>query len=524
MKVYKYLLLALALFSLGACSDDDKASYSGFDYSGKTTLAISGVVKVGEGQKPQNWTPKSTVGLFAFKSGQDAENQSLYNDRYNIKYTTLSKGVSAEFLSAYEAEAIQLKKGKLNITAYFPYKAAIDNFIYPLDLKLDKSVFYSSNAKNIQAKEAVNLEFFQVLSQLTVKVQAGENISTLVGMKSTPLKGLANKGRLDLRTGEVLVEDAQIGDIATTLVAGAQESSVSAILLPGQALNKASLVLSLEGKEYTWSISEDITIESNKTYTYTMTIHADGSWVVSPSGEINDWNEGNADGDITVIQPDGSDETVKPGGEIGDWEEGEGDTSIITPEDPIAEVPIGQEVTIMNETFGENGTDRWDLKNETFGNYGGFDTKGVLFSNEGTRLSARAINTVRDKENKYEKHLWFPRFDDNLDGKKPSTPTFAVRNINTANLKDITITYSILGDMRTTMKEYINTNFVKVLVDGRKLKVPSVDLFSTEYSDKFYTITLKVDESFSELIFKTDMSNYTGIRLDNVIIKGIRAK
>lgn len=525
MKVLKCLLFALTVFSLSACFDDEESSCTDFDYSGKTTLSISGVIKVEEGQSPINWPGKSDIGVYAFTSGQDYTGASIYKDKSNIKYTSLSETVVAKFTSAKETDAIQLKEGSLDVKAYYPFKEGIKDFNYPIDLNSDKSVYYASNVKNVQPKGKIELIFTQMLSKLKIKVIAGENVNSLANMQSTPLQGGAVKGNLNLATGLVAVEDANIGNIPVVLANGAKESTVTAAMLPGQPLNKLKVVFTVDNKQYTWSISEAVIAEAGKQHVYEMTINADGSWTVVPQGEIIDWNEGNADGDVNVIIPDGNGGgTLNPDGDIKDWDEGGGDSSVITPEDSDKDVPVGGEVLVMNETWGVNVTDRWDLKNEMFNTYTGFDTKGVTFSNEGTRLSARALNTVRDENNKFDKHIWFPRFDDNLDGKKPTTPTLAIRNINTANLKDITITYSILGDMRTTMKEYINTTFVKVYADGEKLKVPSVDLFSTEYSSKYYTITLKVDKPFSELVFKTDMSNYTGIRLDNVIIKGIKVK
>lgn len=525
MKVLKCLLFALTVSSLGACSSDDESPCIDFDYSGKTTLSISGVMKVEEGQAPINWPGKSDIGLYAFKSGEDYTEASLYEDRANIKYTSLSGAVVAKFTSAKETEAVQLKKGSLDIKAYYPYKKDITDFHYPVDLKSDKSVYYASNVKGVQPKGKVELEFTQLLSKLKIKVIAGENVNSLANMQSTPLQGGVVKGDFNLATGVIVADDANISDIPVALSNGSKESSVSATILPGQYLNKLKVVVTVDNKQYTWSVAEELMAESGKLYVYEMTINADGSWTVSPQGEINDWNEGNPDGDISVITPDGSGEgTVNPGGDIDDWKDGEGDTSVITPDDPNKDVPVGSEVIVMNETWGVNGTARWDVKNEMFNTYTEFDTKNVTFSNEGTRLSGRAINTVRDENNNYDKHIWFPRFDENLDGKKPSTPTLAIRNINTENLENITITYSILGDMRTSIKEYINTNFVNVSVDGKKLQVPDEILSSVKYSDKYYTITLKVGKPFSELVFKTDMNNYTGIRLDNVIIKGIKTK
>ncbi|EGJ70623.1 hypothetical protein Bcop_0405 [Bacteroides coprosuis DSM 18011] len=518
MKKLKALFLSLiAITLLGACSNDSSDSYDGFDYSGRTTVKFTAnIADMGaSNNEDNNWSLKDAIGMYAIHSGNTLSDDALYNERANVKYTTLSTSEIAEFKAAKANEAIQVECCDVDVIAYYPYNLAIKDYLYPIDVVKNEDVLYSNNVRNLITGDKAHLVFNHTLSQLILNVIAGENVTSLSNIVADKLSGTITEGNLDLATGLVSIkEGAKAKDIKTSVKAEKGQAIIKSLILPGQPIKNGTIKILLEGKEYVWSTSDETIVEPGKIYTYTMTINADGSWTVEPNGEVSDWTEGNADGDIDVLNPD-KDDTEEPGKDIDEP---------VKPEDPNTGVSVGNEVIVMDEHFGINGKSRWDVKGDYFMTNNEFDTKNVSFSNEGTRLSARAINNITDKDGNFDKHVWFPRFDAKLDGKKPSTPTFKISNINTVGLNEITISYDIMGDMRTQKKEFINTTFIKVYADGEKLKVPSTDLGHKEFSDKYFTITLKIDKPFSELVFKSDSENYTGIRLDNLVIKGRKAE
>lgn len=499
----KSVFLALAvLLLLGACSSDSSDSYDGFDYSGKSTVEVTGNILGASPETTQDWAGENAIGLYAVRTGNVLSDETAYDNKINVKYTSLATGGVAMFQSAQGNEAIQLKKGRLDLIGYSPYSSNLKDCKYPLDLANRVDVLYSNNVQGIGSGEQAKMVFKHVLSQLIIQITPGENVNTLVGLKADNLSGIATKGTLDLATGEVLADLNSIGNVKTTVAVNASQASIQSFIIPGKSVGEAKIMISLEGKQYFWTLEEDLLIEPGKTYTYSMIINADGSWTLEPNGTVTDWTEGNTDDDIEVLNPDGS---------------GSGDT-----EDPDKDV-VGEEVILMSESFGDNVTKRWDLKNDDFNTYTEFDSKGVLFSNEGTRLVGRAINNVVDSQGLFDKHMWFPKYDEKLDIKKSSTPTLVISNINTVGLKQITLSYDILPDMRTQKKvKAIDVTALMVFIDDQQVQVPSFILTREEYMNKYYKVTLKIDKPFSKLTFKTAEANTPGIRLDNLQIKGYK--
>lgn len=502
MTKLKSMFSALAiLLLLGACSSDSSDSYGGFDYSGKSTVDIYGTILGADKETSQDWLGNNAIGVYAVRSGKELSDATAYDNRINIKYTSLSTATQAKFVSAENNEAIQLKKGRLDIIAYAPYRADVKECKYPIDLADKIDVLYANNVQNIRSGEDAELVFNHVLSQLVVQVAPGENVNTLANLRADNLSGTSTKGVLDLATGDVSVVDGSVGNIKTTVTANASKANIKTVIIPGQSLSEAKIVISLEGKEYIWTSVEETTVESGKIYTYNMTINADGSWTLEPNGTVTDWTEGNSGDDIEVLNPDGSDS-----GETENPDEGE-----TTP---------GQreEVVVMNEGFGENTGKKWDLKYYEFDEKNEFSTSGVVFSNKGSKVAARGRVPFLDGD----KHIWFPAYDSSVATPEDIMPTLNISNINTQNLKDIELSFGMTGDLRKS--DYIHANFIYVYVDGQKIKTDDEVIDFAHYEKAYYTVKVKVDKPFSTLEFKTGTENYTGIRLDNLVIKGIKIK
>lgn len=505
MTKLKSMFSALAVFLLlSACSSDSSDSYDGFDYSGKSTIEVIGRVLGTDKITTQNWAGKNVIGLYAVRSGKILSDATAYDNRINIKYTSLSTGDVAIFSSAKEIESIQLKKGSLDIIGYAPYKNIIEDCKYPLDLNKPEDVLYSNNAKGLRAGEQANLEFERVLSQLIIQVIPGENVNTLVGLKADNLSGIATKGVLDLSTGLVLVDDQSVNNLKTTVTAGPVQANIQTLILPGQTIGNAKVVVTLEGKQYVWTPTDDVTIESGKIYTYKMTINADGSWTLEPNGTVTDWTEGNVDDDIEVLNPDES--------ESGDIEDPNEETK------PGDDATVGEEVVVMNQTFGINDGKKWDLKYYEFDEKNEFSTSGVTFSNKGSKVAARARVAFLEGD----KHIWFPAYDSSVATPEDIMPTLSISNINTQNFKDIELSFDMTGDLRKS--DYIHANFIHVYIDGQKVKTDDEVIAFDNYESAYYRVRVKIDKSFSTLEFKTGTENYTGIRLDNLVIKGLKTE
>ena len=408
------------------------------------------------------------------------------------------------FQSAQGNEAIQLKKGRLDLIGYSPYSSNLKDCKYPLDLANRVDVLYSNNVQGLGSGEQAKMVFKHVLSQLIIQITPGENVNTLVGLKADNLSGIATKGTLDLATGEVLADLNSIGNVKTTVVANASQASIQSFIIPGKSVGEAKMMISLEGKQYFWTLEEDLLIEPGKTYTYSMTINADGSWTLEPNGTVTDWTEGNTDDDIEVLNPDGS---------------GSGETEDPNEETkPGDDATVGEEVVVMNQTFGINDGKKWDLKYYEFDEKNEFSTSGVTFSNKGSKVAARARVAFLEGD----KHIWFPAYDSSVATPEDIMPTLSISNINTQNFKDIELSFDMTGDLRKS--DYIHANFIHVYIDGQKVKTDDEVIAFDNYESAYYRVRVKIDKSFSTLEFKTGTENYTGIRLDNLVIKGLKTE
>lgn len=511
MKKLKALFLSLiAITLLGACSNDSSDSYDGFDYSGRTTVKFTAnIADMGaSNNEDNNWSLKDAIGMYAIHSGNTLSDDALYNERANVKYTTLSTSEIAEFKAAKANEAIQVECCDVDVIAYYPYNLAIKDYLYPIDVVKNEDVLYSNNVRNLITGDKAHLVFNHTLSQLILNVIAGENVTSLSNIVADKLSGTITEGNLDLTTGLVSIkEGAKAKDIKTSVKAEKGQAIIKSLILPGQPIKNGTIKILLEGKEYVWSISDETIVEPGKIYTYTMTINADGSWTVEPNGEVSDWTEGNADGDIDVLNPDKND-TEEPGKDIDEP---------VKPEDPNTGVNVGDEVIVMDETFGINPSKKWDLKYYAFNDNQEFDTKSVKFNNKGSRVAARA----RANFLSFEKHAWFPGFDAYADVPETIMPTLNISNINTKDLKDIKLSYDMTADFRKN--EYIHANFLHVFIDGKEIKTDDAVIADPQYNGSYYTVNISINTPFSELEFQTDKENYLGIRLDNIKISGIKA-
>lgn len=373
-------------------------------------------------------------------------------------------------------------------------------------------------------------------------------------------------------------EEIVTNTIKPTVSAEDKSAQVRAILLPGQSIQNVKLQLVLDGKEVIWTPETELTLESGKIYIYTIQLKSDGQIItVNPDAEIKDWVEG-ADGSLDVLNPDDTDpgtpedgtvtvDTYVQFGELGgdadvavkasaeevewtvnseaDWltvapESGKGSgkfvitatennsgadrtgvVNISTKSTPqvitvyqTSRAIDGEDVIVMNERFGENDGAKWDLLFGEFDSFQGFDTKGVVFSNKGSRLSARARGNFME----YERHVWMPAYNP----KYPITeadpaPTLNVSQIDTQGLKDITVSFDMTGNFNNNP---LFVDYISLTADGEAIALEKKELTKAEFENSYYTVTVKISKPFSVLEFKTDERNLTGIRFDNLKIVG----
>ena len=313
MKNLKTLFLTLgAVGLLGACSNEDVVENRPID-----TNSVSFTSNILFQEHPlsrvteNNWDANDAIGVYALKAGTALDDANIFDGKSNVKHITKDAGKVAHFVA--ESNAIQLKTGdNIDVIGYYPHVATVTNYTLPINVK-DQSnlakidLLYSKNLKGVTGNGAAKMEFTHQLSQISFVVEPGNGFPNVDGVKFGALKGLKAEGSMNLKDGVVTLKEGAAVDLNVT----GNKAKGRVIVVPGQKLDKnVSMILTLDGKEFTWFPKQDYDLTSGKKYTFRLQLSADGSVItLNPSGEIVDWIEGNENGDVDVITPGG---TVDP--------------------------------------------------------------------------------------------------------------------------------------------------------------------------------------------------------------------
>lgn len=533
-----------------------------------------------------SWEAGDAIGLYAVEPNAVLEDGAIFDGKKNIKYTTAAGSTSKFVAAVQtEALQLKGNK-KVDVIAYYPFNNALAGYNYSINLanqsnfaKID--LLYSDNLKGIGISQDPNLMVFKhQLSKIIFQIEPGNGISSVAGAVVKSLENIKVDGKMNIQNGAVTInDDAKVVSLTPKMKTVGSNVLAEVIALPGQSLEGTSLNIELNGLQFKLEPKSQVVFESGKKYTFRIQLASDGTTVIiNPTGSIEDWVEGNPDSGVIVITPGGetpSDKVSVNTTKLNSSEKaevlkfnitapadkawtltadqnwvtidpatgnGSSEIKVTTQENTTtversanilltvagqSDITIsvvqaakdnggqpGQEVVVMNETFGVNDGAKFDVKFDQFDAYTGFVTPNVKFSNKGSRSDIRARSNFLN----FEKHMWFPAYNPQypIDEKNPA-PTLEVSGLNTQGMKNIKISFDVAGNMGNEF----NTSTFTVEVDGNKLSVPSVAV-GKDYTDKYYTLEITSDVTFSTLLIKTDATNGVGIRLDNVKVIGTK--
>lgn len=241
-----------------------------------------------------SWEKDDAIGVYMVKAGQPLNSSAL---RQNVKYVTSG---SSTFKPVDETEEIILPfdGSDVDFISYYPYRADINNFSYPIDLS-DQSVqanidlLYSNDAKNFNSKNPnVQMQFTHQLSKIVLNIAHEESIN--LSELSVIISNAATRATFDLASGN-LSSALEHGDIkACTHNDG---SVAEAILLPETDLSGMDLWFILDEEEtevYKFPLAAALEInafESSTKYTYNVILFNEKIVAVTESN-ITAWIEG----------------------------------------------------------------------------------------------------------------------------------------------------------------------------------------------------------------------------------------
>lgn len=238
------------------------------------------------------WDSGDFIGIYMVEADAGLTNTPL---EANKKYTTNGDGA---FTAVSGDEIYYPMAGSVDFIAYYPWKSAISENTYPVDVNDQSSpaaidLLYSDNATGYDktAVTPVGLTFYHKLSRLIFSV-TDESGETLTGT-AVKITGMKTRSFFSLTDASFNDDGGSVANItALTSVNGATFTS-SAIILPANDLSGAVVTFEVPALDETfdWAIPDGQDYESGKQYTYEFIIEEEDeqSVLVGSNATIEDW-------------------------------------------------------------------------------------------------------------------------------------------------------------------------------------------------------------------------------------------
>ena len=315
---YKKLLLLATLpaLMLASCSREELGDN---DADSRTPVAFTAVVQSTAlpphtntgGSSPATRTALDSDGNTAWTQG-DAVSISMLTpggtlpddlvpDRANVLHN-----VNPENGALTPADGTPMyypRNTAVDIIAWHTSSTPDDNYILNLNTgdqtavekQLALDILYSDNAKSISSgNNPVVLIFHHLMSKVKFDITLGLGLAngTLTDVR---LEGVIVEGSFDMRDGSInkLVSPAgSVRALKSGVAADGTDASYTALLIPQEANSTPrTIVVTVNGKEYTGTIPATDAYAANTMYTYPVTVRETGVEVGIPTTDVP-WTEG----------------------------------------------------------------------------------------------------------------------------------------------------------------------------------------------------------------------------------------
>lgn len=191
----------------------------------------------------------------------------------------------------------------VDIIAWHTSSTPDDNYILNLNTgdqtavekQLALDILYSDNAKSISSgNNPVVLVFHHLMSKVKFDITLGLGLAngTLTDVR---LEGVIVEGSFDMRDGSInkLVSPAgSVRALKSGVAANGTDASYTALLIPQEANSTPhTIVVTVNGKEYTGTLPATDAYAANTMYTYPVTVRETGVEVGIPTTDVP-WTEG----------------------------------------------------------------------------------------------------------------------------------------------------------------------------------------------------------------------------------------
>lgn len=288
--IRRYAASACAALLLAACTNDDALSGTDSEHHSNTPVTFNARVqatpatRTAIGANGQTvWADGDAVSVFMLEAGE-AMPDGILTGADNVKYNVAASGA----LSPAGTPVYYPLTGKVDFIALYPYSnkgtengKITDEYKYPISLT-DQSqpkaidVLYAKATEREKSQNLVALEFGHVLSKIKLDIKPGNGMTGLTADQITAvtITGMPASATLALQDGTLT--PGTTDDISA--VKEAKPSTVVTAtftaLVPPQAADSytRSVIVTVNGEEYTGTIPATDAYASNEMWTYPVTV------------------------------------------------------------------------------------------------------------------------------------------------------------------------------------------------------------------------------------------------------------
>lgn len=164
-----------------------------------------------------------------------------------------------------------------------------------VEKQLALDLLYSDNAKGIsRGKTPVALQFRHLMSKVRFDITLGVGL-TNGNLTEVRLQGMNEEGSFDMRDGsvhELLKPKAPVVALNSGTASDGADATYTALVFPREANSgNETIVVTVNGKEYTGTLPVTDAREANTMYTYPVTVRETGVEVEIPTTDVP-WTEG----------------------------------------------------------------------------------------------------------------------------------------------------------------------------------------------------------------------------------------
>ena len=305
MKQIKYLFIFLGMALCAACSDSDVGGLTG-DANEANFSATIGELQTRVTDNA--WDETDAIGVYALKAGNTLSDGAIHDGKSNVKYTTTGNGT----FKPAGAPITFPESGELDFVSYYPFKSAITNYKYSIDVSTQSNLaaidlLYSDNAKGESiAKQNVALSFKHMLSKLVFSVGLDNDLTSLEGL-SVSINNVVVDGELSLANGTVAIGASKKKITPNVNIANDKETAtITSIIVPGQNLKDVQVVFTLGGNTFEWTpTSQELASSMKYSYSFKLTLDGAGVPTIVPvQATISDWIDGYIGDEYIDLDPE----------------------------------------------------------------------------------------------------------------------------------------------------------------------------------------------------------------------------